>query len=97
MSEITKRFEHIDGDDFSAYHAAEKWCREQGMSVGSMQRGAPTLVYYGDCDVAKYRNISAQERKSAIGRIEGVGGRFRGGPVTVTIKNVRPVPERTTP
>lgn len=73
---LTKTFEHVDGDDFSAYHAAEKWCAERGYSVGSMQRGAPTLVFYGDCDVAKFRNISPQERKAAIGKIEGVGGRF---------------------
>lgn len=88
---ITKTFDHIEGDDFSAYTAAEKWCREQGYSVGSMQRGAPTLVFYGDCDVAKFRNISAQERKAAIGKIEGIGGRFRGGPVTVTLKQLQPV------
>lgn len=88
---ITKRFDHIDGDDFSAYHAAEKWVREQGWSCGSMQRGAPTLIFYGDCDVAKYRNISPDERRSAIGKIEGVDGRFRGGPVTVTVKQIAPV------
>jgi hypothetical protein len=88
---LKKTFPHIDGDSFSAYRAAEAWCQEQGYSVGSMQRGAPTLIYYGDCDVAKYRNISPAERKSAIGTIEGVGGRFRDGPVTVTVKNVKPV------
>ena len=62
---MKKVFEHIDGDSFSAYYAAEKWCEKQGFSVGSMQRGAPTLIYYGDCDVAKYRNISPEERKAA--------------------------------
>lgn len=87
----TKTFDHIEGDSFSAYHAAEKWVREQGLSCGSMQRGAPTLIFYGDCDVAKYRNISAAERKAAIGKIEGVAGRFRDGPVTVTLKDIRPV------
>mgnify|MGYP001618217393 FL=1 len=86
----TKRFDHVEGDSFSAYHAAESWCREQGYSVGPMQRGAPTLVFYGDCDVAKFRNISAQERKAAIGKIEGVSGRFRDGPVTVTFKQIQP-------
>ena len=88
---IVMTFEHVYGDDFSAYRAAEKWVSDQGWSCGSMQRGAPTLIFYGDCDVAKYRNISATERRTAIGRIEGVGGRFRGGPVTVTVKNVKPV------
>lgn len=88
---ITKTFEHVEGDDFSAYNAATEWVRQQGLSCGSMQRGAPTLIYYGDCDVAKFRNISAQERKAAIGKIEGVAGRFRGGPVTVTLKQLQPV------
>ena len=88
---MKKVFEHIDGDSFSAYYAAEKWCEKQGFSVGSMQRGAPTLIYYGDCDVAKYRNISPEERKAAIGRINGIGGSFRDGPVTVTIKDIKPV------
>lgn len=55
-----------------------------------MQRGAPTLIYYGDCDVAKFRNISPAERRAAAGKIVGSGGRFRGGPVTVTLKQVRP-------
>lgn len=86
---IEKTFEHAEGDDFSAYNAAVKWVEDQGYSVGSMQRGAPTLIYYGDCDVAKFRNISPSERKAAAGQIIGVAGRFRGGPVTVSLKNVK--------
>lgn len=88
---IEKVFAHVDGDDFSAYNAAVKWVEGQGYSVGSMQRGAPTLIYYGDCDVAKFRNISAAERKAAAGQIVGTDGRFRGGPVTVSLKNVKPI------
>lgn len=85
-------FEHDAArGSFSAYHDAEKWCRDHGYSCGSMQRGAPTLIYYGECDVAKYRNISAAERKSAIGKIVGVSGRFRDGPVTIEIKDIKPV------
>lgn len=86
----TIKFEHDpERGSFSAYHDAEQWCKDRGYSVGSMQRGAPTLIYYGDCDVAKYRNISASERRSAIGKIVGVAGRFRDGPVTIEIKDVK--------
>lgn len=88
---ITKTFEHVEGDDFSAYNAAVAWVEAQGYSVGSMQRGAPTLIYYGDCDVAKFRNISPAERKSAAGEIVGINGRFRECSVIVKLKNVKPV------
>lgn len=88
----TRTFEHDpQRGSFSAYHDAVKWIEDQGYSVGSMQRGAPTLIFYGDCDVAKYRNISLAERRSAAGEIVGVGGRFRDGPVTVNLKDVKPV------
>ena len=87
------RFEHDPTrGPFSAYRDAEAWCKEQGYSIGDMQRGAPTLVYFGDCDVAKFRNVSAGERKSAIGKISGVAGRLRDGPVIVEVKDVKPVP-----
>ena len=86
MKRIT--FDHDESrGSFSAYSDAERWCKNNGYSTGSMQRGAPTLIYYGDCDVAKFRNISAEERRSSIGAIIGVGGRFRDGPVTVEIKD----------
>ena len=89
---MKRTFEHNpDAGDFSAYNAAVAWVESMGYSVGSMQRGAPTMIYLGDCDVSKFRNLSKAELRSAAGNIVGDGGRFRGGPVTVELKDVRPV------
>jgi len=40
--------------DFGASRAAEKWLKENGYSVGSMQRGHPRGILKGDWDVAKW-------------------------------------------
>lgn len=81
-----KVFPHVpENGDFSAYHAAEAWLRERGFSYGSMQRGAPTAIYRGDCDVSKWRNLDEDDLSEIAGTIVGVGGRFREGPVTVTL------------
>lgn len=89
---MKKVFEHVpENGDFSAYDAAVAWVESQGYSVGSMQRGAPTMIYYGDCDVSKFRNLSKAELLAAAGKITGVAGRFRECPVTVELKGVRPV------
>jgi hypothetical protein len=83
---MEKHFPHVEEHgSFSAYHAAVRWVEEQGYSVGSMQRGAPTMIFKGDCDVSKFRNLSAEERAEAAGSIIGVAGRFRDGPVTVVL------------
>ena len=86
MGKTEKVFPHIpEHGDFSAYHDAVKWVEGLGFSVGSMQRGAPTAIFRGDCDVSKWRNLRDEDHEELAGTIIGVGGRFRGGPVTVTL------------
>lgn len=45
-----------DGD-FGAFYAAEKWVRENGYSVGSMERDRPIGLAKGDYYISKWRNL----------------------------------------
>jgi hypothetical protein len=74
-----------DGD-FEALHAAQDWCRENGISYGSLCRDDPVGLLYGDWAIAKWRNLSPAERKQLDGRMEGD---FRHGPVTIRINPKR--------
>ena len=77
---FSKTFNGTEGEDFSAYNEAEKYLREKGFDLGSMQAGAPTAVAR-NADISKWRNISVEERNELDGVI--VGASFRGLPVTV--------------
>lgn len=65
---------------FGAYTKAREFARSIGMSVGVMQAGNPTALVRGDVQVAKWRNLSSDERALIDGVI--VGDK-RNGPVTV--------------
>ena len=67
---------------FAANDAAEAWCRERGVSVGRMQKGAPRGLLRGDYEIAKWRNLSIAERRALDGTMRGD---FRNGPVIVRI------------
>lgn len=68
---------------FSAFYAAEAFCKERGFSVGSMQREAPIGVIRGDYNVQKWRNLRPEDKKALDGFI--VGEDKRNGPVTVLL------------
>ena len=68
--------------DFQAMYAAEAWCAENGVSVGSTQRGDPRGLLYGDFMIAKWRNLDAAERAELHGQMTGD---MRNGPVQVSI------------
>jgi hypothetical protein len=70
--------------DFAAYHAAEKWLKENGYSYGSMCSPEPTAIMKGDIHIAKWRNLSAKERAEVHGKITTESD-FRNGPIIVTI------------
>lgn len=70
--------------DFEANSAAEKWCREQGISYGSMQRDAPRGLMWGDYDIPKWRNLDAEDVAGLDGRMTSAD--FRAGPITVSIR-----------
>jgi len=88
---IVKRFDPVVGSDFAAYHSASKWLTDLGYFLGSMQRGAPTAAFMGDCDVSKWRNLSDAEQDEIDAMIHDMGrGRFRGGSVEVVVYNLTP-------
>ena len=49
--------------DFAAFQEAENYLKENGYSWGSMQRDDPIGIMKGDYDIAKWRNLSAKEKK----------------------------------
>lgn len=69
--------------EFKAMHAAERWCAENGFSIGRGQRGSPRGLLRGAWDIAKWRNLSRQERGDLDGTVTGDA---RSGPVTIRIK-----------
>jgi hypothetical protein len=68
--------------DFVACRAAERWCAENGYSVGRMERGAPRGLLRGDYDIQKWRNLRKAERDALAGTMSGD---MRNGPVVVTL------------
>lgn len=67
---------------FQAQHAAEKWLRERGFSIGSSQAGSPRAIWHGDCYISKWRGLSPAERASCHALMTGNG---RNGPITVAL------------
>jgi hypothetical protein len=73
-----------DGSTFSGIYAAEKWCKEQGYTIGSMERSKP-IGLKKDCSyISKWSNMTSSEHKMLDGVIEPVGS-FRNGDAEVTI------------
>lgn len=69
---------------FAAVDAAEAWCKENGVSVGTMQHNAPRGLKRGDCVIAKWRNLDKADRKELDGTMIGD---FRNGPVFIDIRD----------
>lgn len=69
---------------FKAKFAAEEWCREHGISYGSSCAMMPTGLLFGDYHIAKWRNLTALERKELHGEMTGD---LRNGPVKIRIKD----------
>lgn len=80
MASLVKTFNQPG--DFDATNAAEEFLRLAGFSVGSMQRGDPRGIMFGDCDISKWRNLRETERQSLHGQMLGRG---RTGPIIVEI------------
>lgn len=81
---ITKTF--IETGDFQACYAAERWCADNGISVGSMQGPAPRGLMYGDFLISKWRNLSKAHRDQLDGTMTGD---MRPVPVTITIREAK--------
>jgi hypothetical protein len=50
-----------DGD-FGAFYAAEKWCCDNGYSVGSMERDRPIGLAKGNYDISKWHNLGSDKQ-----------------------------------
>ena len=66
--------------DFGDSEEAEKWLADRGFSVGRMQGKDPRGILYGDFDIQKWRNLSAEQRCFLDGWMVGD---MRNGPVLV--------------
>lgn len=77
-------------EDWEAVKAAEKWCEENGISVGTMQAGSPRGLKRGNHSIAKWRNLDKQDIKLLDGTMTGD---MRNGPIYIAITD--PEPEKT--
>lgn len=79
------RVEFNQKGTFQALYAAEAWCREHGISVGQSSATGPTGLLFGEYDwIAKWRNLTPQERDEIHGTMDGD---FREGPVVINLKD----------
>lgn len=66
-------------------YAAEAWCAANGISVGQSSATGPTGLLFGEYDwIAKWRNLTPQERADLHGTMSGD---FREGPVVIELKD----------
>ena len=82
MSDSSQVIEFNQIGGFNACIAAEQWCRDHGISVGSMQQGSPRGLLYGDYSISKWSNLDEQEQADLDGVMTGD---MRNGPVKVTL------------
>lgn len=69
------------GETFEAYDKAIQKLRELGVSYGSMQRGEPIGLAYGEADISKWRNLGPD-----VKMLDGLlipNGSFREGGATI--------------
>lgn len=79
---VVKEFPAVPGSDFGAQYAAERWLRERGFSFGASQADGPQAIWYGECGVSKWRNLSAKEKREAHAVMDG----RRAGSVRITLR-----------
>jgi len=90
----TVRIPFAAAGDFNAMRQAEAYLAQHGFSVGPTQGKAPRAIKHGNWKIAKWRNLTAAERRDVDGRMEGD---MRSGPVWVTIRlDCLPEPRRAT-
>lgn len=67
---------------FEASHAAEKWLDDRGFSYGPSQADGPQAIWFGDCDISKWRNLSRKERAECHATM---AGNHREGPMRINL------------
>jgi hypothetical protein len=81
----TKTFTAIGS--FVATYQAEEFLKERGFSIGQMESNAPRAIRFGDCTIAKWRNLSTRDKAAMHGAITGD---VRNGPVTIDLLESAP-------
>lgn len=71
-----------NGDTFSGFDDALKWCKDNGYSVGSMCSSQPIGIIKGNVHIAKWKNLSSSDIMQLDGIIDGD---YRNGTVTITV------------
>jgi hypothetical protein len=74
--------------DFAALNAAQEFAKARGFSVASMQGPAPIGLLLGEFRIAKWRNLTEEERMGLDGWI--VAADKRNGPVRIEIFGNKP-------
>jgi hypothetical protein len=69
------------GNDFDAFYAAEKWLKQNGYSIGSMECDRPIGIVKGDCYIPKWRYV---DDRAALDGVIATGGK-RNCDITVII------------
>ena len=82
---MAMRIEFTQKGTWNAMIAAEKWCEDNGISVGNSCSMGPTGLMFGKYDwIAKWKNLTHQERLDLHGTMDGD---FREGPVVIILKD----------
>jgi hypothetical protein len=76
---------------FAAARAAEQWLRDRGFSYGPSQADGPQAIWYGDCTISKWRNLSAKEKREVHATLDG---NRREGPMRITLHAAAPAEAR---
>lgn len=82
---ITKTF--ANPGTFNAVNAAQSYLHDRGFSLGTMERGSPRGILFGDYPIGKLRNLSDDQLAAMHGIMTGD---MRNGPVTVTLFDSAP-------
>lgn len=78
------------GVDFSGWNNCAAWLEANGYSYGEMQRDAPIGVLKGDYAIAKWRNMSALEKRGLHGTVTWGGLSPRRGAAILVLKGATP-------
>ncbi|AMX90843.1 hypothetical protein IPC618_21455 [Pseudomonas aeruginosa] len=68
---------------FEALYACQQWLSANGYSYSSTCRDGPVGVMKGDYGIAKWRNLTREERAELHGTVDGD---FREGPLVLRLK-----------
>lgn len=68
---------------FQSFYAAQSWLGEHGYSYGSMCSPQPIGVLKGDWNIAKWKNLTAKEKRELDGIM--ISDNWREGSVKIKI------------